>query len=79
MRLPRPLPMYDVNSDWFPNDDYWIEKWKTSILNRMDREWGCDAIVDMSEPGLFGFPIYCGVPEWDPFTNRCWDHTTGNI
>lgn len=30
--LPRPLPVYDVNSDRFPIDDYWIEKWKRTIL-----------------------------------------------
>lgn len=65
---------YDVNSDSFPNDDYYIEQWKRTILNRIDREWTCDEIIHDDEYYASGYG-YCGVREHDPFTDRCWDHT----
>ena len=78
-KLPRPLPPYDVNSDSYPNDDYYIEQWKRTILNRIDREHGCDAIVNVAfdHPQMLEVREYCGLPEHDPFTNRCWDHGAG--
>lgn len=69
-KLPRPLPKCDVQSDRYPDDDYYIEQWKRTILNRIDREWGCDVKIWHDE--------YCGLPEWDPFTNRCAEHSPDN-
>lgn len=52
------------------------EKEKVDTLNRIDQEWQCNHLVmDSHESG----PDYCALPEWDPFTNRCWDHTPGNL
>lgn len=74
-RLPRP-PKYDVNTDSYPDDDYYIEQWKRTMLNRIDQESGCvHLVMESPEAG----PDYCGLPEHDPFTNRCWDHTPGNL
>lgn len=74
-RLPRSLPPYDVNTDRYPDDDMYIERWKVTMLNRIDQEYGCDMIIGFSIDGT----EYCGLPEHDPFTNRCWDHPPGNL
>ena len=80
MKLPRPLPVCDVNSDRYPDDDYYIEQWKITILNRIDRIWPCERILytHMEEGRIVGYE-YCDMPEHDPFTNLCWDHTPGNL
>lgn len=54
------------------------ENEKVKILNRIDQEWGCDEIIHDDEYYASGYG-YCGTPEHDPFTNRCWDHTPGNL
>lgn len=60
------------------HEDYLIEHWKRSILNRIDQEWTCDAIIGRNYL-VSGIPVYCGLPEHDPFTNRCRDHTAGHM
>lgn len=52
-----------------------IENEKVKILNRIYQEWECDFIIMEEE----GSPIYCGFPEHDPFTARCWDHSSGHM
>jgi len=74
MRLPRPLPVYDVNSDRYPDDDKYIEQWKITMLNRIDQEWGCDFIIGTTYTMFHNVVEYCGLPEHDPFTDRCWSH-----
>lgn len=57
-------------------DDFTIQEGRRLILNRIDEEWGCDQVVWMdSNAG----PVYCGLPEWEPFSRRCYDHTPGNM
>lgn len=71
-RLPRPLPPYDVNADRYPDDDHYIEQWKITMLNRIDKEYGCDFILNWNVRE--GPTEYCGMPEHDPFTNKCYHH-----
>lgn len=54
---------------------------KVEILNRIDQGYECDEIVDMDRNFPYGYleMVYCGLPEHDPFTNRCWYHTPGNL
>lgn len=54
-----------------PLDDYIVEKAKVANLNRIDEAFPCQAIVWSSK--AFGNE-YCGQPEHDPFTERCWHH-----
>ena len=67
--------------DRLPSDDYALVSHEIVYLNRIDQEWGCDEIVDMDRNFPYGNlePSYCGLPEHDPFTNCCWDHTPGNL
>jgi len=59
-----------------PSDDSAVYEGRRKVLNRIDQEWGCvHLVMDSPEAG----PDYCGLPEHDPFTNRCWDHTPGNL
>ena len=75
-RLPRPLPVYDSKSDSWPTDDYYIEGWEVTQLNRIDQEWGCDVIIETGP--MFYENDFCGLPEHDPFTDRCADHSPDN-
>jgi hypothetical protein len=62
--------------DRLPNDDYTLVSQEIGYLNRIDQEWLCvHLVMDSYESG----PDYCGLPEHDPFTNRCWDHTPDNL
>jgi hypothetical protein len=70
------FPAGNEYPDW-PTDEYALEQWKISMLNRIDQEWGCDVILNKDE--IFYPAEYCECPEHDPFTNRCWDHTPGNL
>jgi hypothetical protein len=64
--------------DLWPDDDKTTEDHKIAYLNRIDQEWGCAAILYYpADP--YGQHTYCGMPEHDPFTNRCRDHTPGNL
>jgi hypothetical protein len=58
---------------YLPDDDSAVYEGRRLILNRIDQEWGCDARISFLKDG----PEYCGVPEWEPFSNRCYDHTPG--
>ena len=73
------MPTVDTQP-YLPDDDSAVYEGRRLVLNRIDQEWGCDVVV-MSYGGWnLGEPTeYCGLPEHDPFTNRCWDHTPGNI
>jgi hypothetical protein len=63
--------------DRLPEDDHSLYTQQIAYLNRIDQEWTCDH--QLSWNGEWGVPEYCGLPEHDPFTNRCWDHTPGNL
>ena len=65
------------NHSYLPSDDHNVYEGRRRILNRIDQGWGCDAIVNAT----FDHPQieYCGLPEHDPFTNRCYEHTPGNL
>lgn len=60
-----------------PDDDHAVYEGRRKVLNRIDEsaEYGCSHIVWENTDG----PEYCGLPEHDPFTDRCWDHTPGNM
>lgn len=60
---------------YLPEDDSAVYEGRRLVLNRIGQEWECDFIIMEEE----GSPIYCGFPEHDPFTNRCWDHTSGHM
>lgn len=63
-----------------PDDDSAVYEGRRKVLNRIDQEYGgCDYVVDSDD--YYGHRIveYCGLPEHDLFTNRCWDHTPGNL
>lgn len=49
------------------------ESEKIEVLNRIDQEYPCNYIVWVNKDG----PEYCEIPEWDPFSNRCFAHTPG--
>lgn len=56
-----------------PEDDSAVYEGRRNVLNRIDQEWQCDHVI--AEAGSDGFyPVYCEMPEHDPFTARCWDH-----
>lgn len=78
--LDLPNPIWN-DPDLWPTDDYAIERAHTDALNRIDQEYGCDAIVNVAfdHPQCLEIMEYCGLPEYDPFSNRCWDHTPGNL
>ena len=67
--------------DRLPSDDYTLVSQEIEYLNRISQEWTCDEIVGMDRNFFYGNlePVYCELPEHDPFTNRCWDHTPGNL
>lgn len=56
--------------DAYPTDDYIRTLGEINILNRIDQEWDCDVKIWHDE--------YCGVPEWDPFSGRCAEHSPDN-
>ena len=58
-----------------PDDDSAVYEGRRLVLNRIDQEWGCDAVI-YDGPLV---PEHCGLPEHDPFTSRCWDHAPGNL
>ena len=62
--------------DAYPTDDHDRTMGEIKVLNRIDQEWLCTKYL-----GIFDDcqPDYCSLPEHDPFTNRCWDHTPGNL
>lgn len=66
------VPYYDVPG-YLPDDDAAVYWGRRTVLNRIDQEWGCDAVLISSDPS----PEYCGEPEWEPFSHRCYDHTPG--
>jgi len=63
---------------YLPDDDSAVYEGRRLILNRIDQEYGCDCIIAraIADPTQYE---YCGLPEHDPFTDRCWDHTPGNL
>jgi len=73
------MPTVDTQP-YLPDDDSAVYEGRRKVLNRIDQEWTCDQIIGRQFTGdrTWG-PEYCGLPEHDPFTNRCWDHTPGNI
>ena len=66
------MPKLDTHPS-LPSDDSAVYEGRRLILNRIDQEWGCDAIV----AEFYNFPEYCDTPEWEPFSHRCYDHTPG--
>ena len=60
-----------------PDDDSAVYEGRRLVLNRIDQAWGCDAILSASydHPDI----EYCGLPEHDPFTGKCWDHGPGPL
>lgn len=63
---------------YLPDDDSAVYEGRRLVLNRIDQEYGCDAIIH-DGPLHELVEMYCGLPEHDPFGNRCWDHTPGNL
>jgi hypothetical protein len=59
-----------------PYDDSAVYEGRRLILNRIDQEWQCDEIIGTSH--IFHVPDYCGLPEHDPFTEKCWYHGPGS-
>lgn len=61
---------------YLPDDDSAVYAGRVEVLNRIDQEYGCDEIIDMDRNFPYGNlePVYCGLPEHDPFTNRCYHH-----
>lgn len=57
-----------------PEDDCRLQVKRTEILNRIDQEYGCDFILCPHGDGMWTPTEYCGLPEHDPFTNRCYHH-----
>lgn len=55
---------------YLPDDDSAVYKGRRFILNRINQEWGCDAFIRTDHAEY----EYCGMPEHDPFTNRCYHH-----
>lgn len=64
--------------DRLPEDDHDLVSQEIAYLNRIDQVWTCDAIIH-DGPLYALVEQYCGLPEHDPFTARCWDHTPGNL
>ena len=64
--------------DRLPEDDHSLYTQQIAYLNRIDQEWTCDEVIQFI-PGTYNEPEYCGLPEHDPFTNLCRDHTPGNL
>lgn len=56
-----------------PEDDSAVYEGRRLVLNRIDQEYGCDKVITYNN--YFNGSEYCGLPEHDPFTNRCRDHT----
>jgi len=69
------MPTVDTQP-YLPDDDSAVYEGRRKVLNRIDQEWQCDW-TECVNP--FTGYTYCEAPEHDPFTNRCWDHTPGNI
>ena len=65
---------------YLPDDDSAVYEGRRRILNRIDEgaEYGCSHII-YDGPLHELQPEYCELPEHDPFTDRCWDHTPGNM
>lgn len=57
--------------DAYPIDDDIRVCTEINALNRIDQEWGCDKIVGWCR---WSGNEYCGMPEHDPFTSRCYHH-----
>jgi hypothetical protein len=76
--MPGRINYTDVNDPDIPYiDDVLIEGpegWKIRVLNRIDEEYGCDVSIDRDCNGV---TVFCEIPEWEPFSNRCYDHTPG--
>jgi hypothetical protein len=60
-----------------PYDDSAVYEGRRLILNRIDQEWPCSAII-YDGPLHALVKEYCGLPEHDPFTEKCWDHGPGS-
>ncbi len=61
--------------DVWPDDEYELDLYRIEILNRIDEAVGCTVRLDY---GLRSSePHYCGIPEWEPFSLKCYDHTPG--
>ena len=71
------MPRYDTQP-YLPEDDSTVYEGRRLVLNRIDQGWTCDAII-YDGPLHTLVEQYCGLPEHDPFTNRCWDHTPDNL
>jgi hypothetical protein len=61
-------PFSDISFPPLPYDDSAVYVGRRRILNRIDQEWPCRAQLP---DGL------CGLPEHDPFTEKCWYHGPG--
>jgi hypothetical protein len=68
-------PIDTVTDPPLPDDDSAVYEGRRLILNRIDQEWGCDAVVAYGT--RLNITVYCGTPEWEPFSHRCYDHTPG--
>jgi len=64
---------------YLPDDDSAVYEGRRLVLNRIDQEYGCDEVIGISFGTKPHGIEYCGLPEHDPFTNRCWDHTSGHM
>lgn len=71
------MPTTDITNDCdaYPTDDHNRTMGEIEVLNRIDQEYGCDRIIGYSQ---WSGNEYCGIPEWDPFSGRCAEHSPDN-